>query len=212
MDGVIVNSEPIHKRAFLDVFKRIGFPDAHEIDFAAYYGRSDRSLWLDFIEKYHPPHAFDQLFKWKQDRFLEILLLEQPLFPEIKPLLARLSQYYPLGLASGSNYQVINEVLAMGGLRAYFSAVVSVQDVAQGKPAPDVFLRTAELLKIKPANCWVIEDAASGVDAALAAGMQVVAITNSLPAEKLRRANWIVNDYSEIEALLAKTTNVTPMT
>jgi beta-phosphoglucomutase len=80
--------------------------------------------------------------------------------------------------------------------------VVSSQDVPRGKPAPDIFLRVAELLDVPPNQCCVIEDAAAGVEAARAAGMSSIAITNSLPADKLRRADHVVSTYREIEALL----------
>ena len=92
----------------------------------------------------------------------------------------------------------------MRGLRRFFRAVVSSEDVAHGKPAPDIFLRAAELLGVQPTKCCVIEDSASGVEAALAAGMTVIAITNSLPAEKLSRATSVVETYEEIEQLLLR--------
>jgi len=79
---------------------------------------------------------------------------------------------------------------------------VSVEDVPRGKPAPDIFLRTAELLGESPESCWVIEDSAAGVHGALAAGMSVIAITNSLPSEKLAAATHVVDTYEEIETLL----------
>jgi len=90
----------------------------------------------------------------------------------------------------------------MRGLRRFFRAVVSSEDVAHGKPAPDIFLRTAELLEVSPKECCVIDDSVSGVEAAVAAGMTAVAITNSLPAEKLSRATTILETYDEIERLL----------
>src|SRR6185312_2934763 len=97
---------------------------------------------------------------------------------------------------------VIDEVLGMKKLRRFFPVVVSVQDVPRGKPAPDVFLRAAELLKVDPGHCCVIEDAAAGVEAALSAGMQVIGITNSLSAEKLARATHVVQSYAAIRRLL----------
>jgi beta-phosphoglucomutase-like phosphatase (HAD superfamily) len=80
--------------------------------------------------------------------------------------------------------------------------VVSVQDVPRGKPAPDVFLRAAELLQSTPSECCVIEDSEAGVEAGLVAGMTVIAITNSLPKNRLARANHIVSTYKEIDSLL----------
>ncbi len=202
MDGVIIDSEPLHERAFQLVFQELGYGNNHAMDFPAYYGRSDRVFWLDFVAKYRPIQTLEELIALKQNRFMELIRKTKPIFPEIPALLARLAPRYGLGLASGSLHVVIDEVLAMQPLRHYFSAIVSVQDVAKGKPAPDVFLRTAELLQRAPKDCCVVEDAAAGVDAALAAGMDVIGITNSLPAEKLAHATHVVRTYHEIEQLL----------
>jgi len=117
-------------------------------------------------------------------------------------LVEQLAPRYKLGVASGSPHAVIDEVLRLENLRRFFPVVVSVTDVGKGKPAPDVFLRTAELLRVAAKDCCVIEDAAVGIEAALAAGMDVIAITNTLPAGKLSRASRVVKHYAEIEALL----------
>lgn len=202
MDGVIVNSEPVHERAFREIFEEMGYAQTHGMDFPAYYGRSDRALWIDFVAKHKPKQSLADLIAWKESHFLKLLARDKPIFPPIPPLLQKLSARYRLGLASGSYHSVIEVVLSWQNLRQFFPAVVSVQDVAHGKPAPDVFLRTAELLGVKPENCWVVEDAASGVEAARAAGMRVIAITNSLPREKLARATHVVSDYAEVERLL----------
>jgi HAD superfamily hydrolase (TIGR01509 family) len=202
MDGVIVDSEPRHERAFRDIFEQIGYGETHGMDFPAYYGRSDHTLWVDFIAKHKPTHTIDELSAWKQRRFLEIIREEQPIFEDLPQLVQRLSLVYKLGLASGSYHPVIEAILSLKDLRQYFPVVVSVQDVQNGKPAPDVFLRAAEMLKVPPNECCVIEDSAAGVEAARAAGMTVIAITNSLPAEKLGRAHHIVSTYKEIDDLL----------
>jgi HAD superfamily hydrolase (TIGR01509 family) len=202
MDGVIVDSEPRHEQAFREVFREMGREQDHGIDFPHYFGRSDRALWTDFLAIHKPEQSIEELMAWKQRRFLEIIRSEQPIFGDLPPLLDKLAVGHRLAVASGSTHPVIDEVLSMRDLRRYFQAVVSVQDVARSKPAPDVFLRAAELLRIAPERCCVIEDAAAGVEGARAAGMHVIAITNSLPAEKLRHAHYIVATYAEIERIL----------
>ncbi len=202
MDGVIVDSEPLHERAFLEVFAEMGYTDNHGIHFPDYYGRSDQAVWRDFIAKHHPPQSFEELLAWKQRRLVELIVAEKPIFEGLPELLEKLAPHYKLGLASGSPHNVIDEVLRLENLRRFFPVVVSVVDVGKSKPAPDVFLRTAELLGVAPEHCCVIEDAAVGIEAALAAGMDVIAITNTLPAEKLSRASRVVKHYAEIEALL----------
>ena len=202
MDGVIVDSEPRHERAFREIFHEMGYGQTHGIHFPDYYGRSDRALWVDFIAKHQPPQPLDELLAWKQSHFLKILQADQPIFAALPDLVAKLAARHQLAVASGSLHPVIDEVLAMKNLRQFFPVVVSVQDVARGKPAPDVFLRAAELLRVEPRDCCVIEDSAAGVEAALAAGMSVIAITNSLPREQLTRATRVVGTYEEIERLL----------
>ena len=203
MDGVIVDSEPLHERAFHEIFRELGYENRHGMDFAAYYGRSDRALWLDFIAKHHPSQSLEELTALKQQRFMELIRRTKPIFSAVPALLNKLASRYILALASGSLHVVIDEVLAMRDLRRFFSAIVSVQDVARGKPAPDVFLRTAGLLGLPPQLCCVIEDAAAGVEAARAAGMGVIAITNTLSRTELARATHVVDTYDEIEALLS---------
>jgi HAD superfamily hydrolase (TIGR01509 family) len=202
MDGVIVDSEPRHQRAFLEVFTEMGLGDRHGIEFSKYLGTSDLSVWNDFIALHRPAQSLDELTRWKESRFIDLIRTEQPLFPSLPELVADLAAKYPLAVASGSLHVVIDEVLALKNLREHFQAVVSVQDVGRPKPAPDIFLRAAELLKTPPARCCVVEDSAAGVESALAAGMRVIAITNSLPPEALKRAHHVVKDYAEIERLL----------
>jgi HAD superfamily hydrolase (TIGR01509 family) len=202
MDGVIVDSEPRHERAFLEVANAIGFGKTHGVVWADYVGRSDRELWVDFVAKHNPPQSLEQLLKMKRDRVLEILQRDQPVFVGLTELVEKLARVCHLGLASGSERAVVDAVLSIRDLRRYFSATVTVSEVHRGKPAPEMFLRTAELLGVAPAECWVIEDSKPGVTAALAAGMRVIAITNTHPADELRRATVVVENYQEIEHLL----------
>ncbi len=202
MDGVIVDSEPRHKLAFLEVFEEMGYAHNHGIDFTRYYGMTDRTLWEDFIAVHRPHQPLEELIALKQRRLIEILRRDQPLYPAFPDLLVKLASHYPLALASGSPHPVIDEVLGMKQLRRFFSAVVSVQDVPRSKPAPDVFLRAAQLLGFSPNRCCVIEDSAAGVQAGVSAGMEVIAITNTLPAERLRQATHVVETYEAIERLL----------
>lgn len=202
MDGVIVDSEPWHEHAFREIFHELGYGDRHGIDFRSYIGRSDRALWEDFIEKHEPPHPLDHLLALKQGRLIDLLRREQPIFDGLPDLVEKLATSYLLAVASGSNHPVIDEVLAMKQLRRFFPVVASTQDVGKTKPAPDVFLHAARLLATPPDRCCVIEDSAAGVTAAHAAGMEVIAITNSLPSEQLRHATHVVDSYEAIERLL----------
>ena len=73
MDGVIVDSEPLHERAFLEIFAEMGYGSTHGVHFPDFYGKSDAALWKDFLSRHQPPRSFEELTSWKQQRFIEIL-------------------------------------------------------------------------------------------------------------------------------------------
>ena len=202
MDGVIVDSESRHERAFLEVVREIGYGDRLDLRFADYIGRSDQVLWLDFVAGHKPPQSVAELLAMKRQRVVELIRLEQPLFEGLPELVETLAGRYVLGLASGSEREVVEEVLGLKRLGRFFSAIVTDSDGQRGKPAPDIFLRAAELLNVAPGECCVIEDSKPGVAASIAAGMEVIAITNTHPAEDLRHATHVVRTYEEIERLL----------
>lgn len=202
MDGVIVDSEPRHERAFREVVAEIGYDGRHGIHFADYVGRSDQELWVDFVAKHQPPHSLSELLARKRRRVVEILRRDQPIFAGLPELVEKLAVRVPLALASGSERPIVEEVLTLRGLRRNFQATVSGSDIQRGKPAPDIFLRAAELLGVDARDCWTIEDSKPGVAASLAAGMRVIAITNTHPAEELQNATHVVGNYAQIEKLL----------
>jgi HAD superfamily hydrolase (TIGR01509 family) len=113
----------------------------------------------------------------------------------------RLAAHWPLGLASSSNRPLIDLVLEVSGLAHLFRATVSSEEVARGKPAPDVFLEAARRLGVAPEQCAVVEDSANGIRAGRAAGMRVVAIPNShFPPdeEALAAADVVLRSLDEL--------------
>ncbi len=202
MDGVIVDSESRHEQAFRDTVSAIGFGEKHDIDFQEYVGRSDRELWEAFFTAHSPGHSMMELLEMKTQRVIDILRRDRPVFDGLSQLVSRLSSHYRLGLASGSERPIVETVLDLDDLRRFFSATVTCGDVQRGKPDPEIFLRAAGLLEVKPANCWVIEDSKPGIAAGLAAGMRVIAIANTHPAAELIQAHHVVRTYEEISRLL----------
>jgi HAD superfamily hydrolase (TIGR01509 family) len=202
MDGVIVDSEPRHERAFLQVIDEIGYTGRHGITFSDYIGRSDKELWVDFVSRHAPPQGLEKLLEMKRERVVEIIRREQPLFDGLTTLVSKLAGKYHLGLASGSERAIVDEVLKLEGLGAFFGATVSGSEIRRGKPDPGIFFTAARLLGVAPAACWVVEDSKPGVRAGLAAGMRVIAITNTHPAEQLKEAHHVVRRFEDIERLL----------
>jgi HAD superfamily hydrolase (TIGR01509 family) len=101
-----------------------------------------------------------------------------PLIPGAVDAVGRLAAHYPLGLASSSNRELIDTVLDVAGLAPLFAATVSSEEVARGKPAPDVYLEAARRLGMAPDRCAAVEDSHGGIRSARSAGMRVIAIPN----------------------------------
>jgi HAD superfamily hydrolase (TIGR01509 family) len=118
-------------------------------------------------------------------RQMEQLYREQlPLLPGATDAVVGLAPTWPLGLATSSNRPIIEMFLELAGLTDCFAATVSSEEVAHGKPAPDVYLEAARLLGVSPSVCVAIEDSTNGIRSAAAAGMTVIAVPNrELPPE-----------------------------
>jgi HAD superfamily hydrolase (TIGR01509 family) len=101
-----------------------------------------------------------------------------PLLPGAERAVRALSARWPLGLASSSNREIIDLVLHVAGLAQEFATTVSSEEVARGKPAPDVYLEVARRLDVQPGRCVAIEDSSNGLRSAAAAGMTVIAAPN----------------------------------
>jgi HAD superfamily hydrolase (TIGR01509 family) len=130
-----------------------------------------------------------------------------PLLPGAAEAVSRLAARWPLALASSANRAVIDVVLALAGLADKFTATVSGEEVARGKPAPDVYLTAARALRVDPADAAAVEDSTNGLRAAAAAGLTVVAIPNrEFPpaAAALELADLVLDSLSQLtpEALL----------
>jgi HAD superfamily hydrolase (TIGR01509 family) len=101
-----------------------------------------------------------------------------PLIPEAVSVVRRVAERLPVAIASSSNLELIEVVLASAGLSDVVRAVVSSEQVARGKPAPDVYLEAARRLGVPPTRCAAVEDSHNGIRSAKAAGMRVFAIPN----------------------------------
>jgi HAD superfamily hydrolase (TIGR01509 family) len=124
-----------------------------------------------------------------------------PLIEGAADAVHRLAANYPLGLASSSNREIIDTVLDVAGLAACFTATVSSEEVAHGKPEPDVYLEAARRLAVEPTQCAAIEDSHGGIRSAKAAGMRVIAIPNPTyppDEESLAQADTVLRSLDEL--------------
>jgi HAD superfamily hydrolase (TIGR01509 family) len=146
-----------------------------------------------------PERISDEVVELMAERYRERL----PLVPGAVEAVERLAAAYPLAVASSSNRPLIDTVLELAGLERLFRATVSSEEVARGKPAPDVYLEAARRLDVEAERCAAVEDSQAGIRSAKSAGMRVVAIPNpSYPPddEALAQADVVLDSIEELSA------------
>jgi len=205
MDGVLIDSEPLHKKIEQDILKELGvnLPIEEHYKFASI----GKEFW-NIIEKcygYNRKTTADELHQEKASRYLKALT-SKPIKP-IVGLLELVSYAKAKGLvlavASSSSLYNINLVLKAIGFEKYFTLIVSGEQVARNKPFPDIYLKTAALLNLAPGECMVVEDSANGVKSAKGAGMFCIGYRNlNSGIQDISPADVIVDSLSEAIKLL----------
>jgi HAD superfamily hydrolase (TIGR01509 family) len=200
MDGVLIQSEEVWdevREAY--VREREGRYDA-EIQ-RAMMGMSSTEWSLYLHETAGVPEKPEAINAEVVRRMLAAYRDHLPLIDGAVEAVQRLSARYPLGLASSSNRPLIDAALETAGLAACFTATVSSEEVARGKPAPDVYLEAARRLGVEPNACAAIEDSHGGIQSAKAAGMRVIVFPNkSYPPDpaSLAQADATVGSLDEL--------------
>jgi len=193
LDGVIVDSMPVHELAWREYLESLGM-DAHDIP-SRMRGLRNDEIVRDFLGQEVDQQTVLAHGAAKERLFREIMRtrLQQNVVPGIADWLKRVSGA-PIGLATNAERANIDFTLDGTGLHGYFDVIVDGSQVEHPKPAPDVYLRAAELLGVPPRNCVVFEDSPVGVAAARAADMRVVGVLThpvSLSGVQLSVSNFL---------------------
>jgi HAD superfamily hydrolase (TIGR01509 family) len=205
LDGVIWDGEPLYHEAFNVVLK----PYGHAItitdpEYTQIIGMSVEAAWDWMRKRFELTESPAIFYRAYNEAVLE--LMEQPAepLPGVRELLGELRRRgIPIGLASASLRQWVDATLSGLGLQDAFDATVSASEVHRSKPAPDLYLAAAERLGVPPERCLAVEDTASGIAAAKAAGMiavQIRAASTALPP--LPQADFVLEDYSRFDLSL----------
>jgi len=196
MDGVIVNSEPFHIKAELEVLHKHGYNPLPE-ELEKYTGTTPEFMFRDMIARHNLDTTVDEIEDEKDKLLLSLLEKHVEPIPGVIDLIKRLkTDGYKLAVASSSHRNFINFVLTTLEIKDVFDEIVSGQDVENGKPAPDIFLLAAEKLGATPNECIVIEDATHGIAAANAAGMTSIGYDTG--RQDLSKANRVVMDMADV--------------
>jgi HAD superfamily hydrolase (TIGR01509 family) len=200
MDGVLLDSEQVWnevKRGLVLDWGGRWVPEA-AIDMM---GMSSPEWSAYIAERLYVDRSAAEIDAEVVDRMQERYSQGLPLLPGAVEAVERLASVWPLGLASSSNRVLIDEALDAAGLTRYFAATVSSEEVARGKPAPDVYLEAVRALAVAPEAAAAVEDSAAGIRSASAAGMRVVAIPNSHyppPSDAVAQADVVLGSIAEL--------------
>lgn len=203
-DGVIIDSHNQHEKSWSklaeeenkvlpDNFFKMTFGMRNENIIPNFFGN-----WIDVTNQEEITRLADR----KEEIYREIIISDgiEPL-PGVRNLLQSLkSEEIACSIASSTPIANIETVMGMIGLSDYFDAITAAEDVSNGKPNPEVFLKAAEKIKVDPKNCVVFEDAHVGIEAGLAANMQVIAVATTHPVDSLGNAHMVTENLESIDA------------
>lgn len=204
-DGVLVDSEPLSNTILAGYLTELGHPTSYEDSLRDYMGAAVHRVHDLILERSGEwlPADFDEVFHGRVFAAFEREL--EPVDGALEVLEELSADGVAYCLASSGSHERIRVGHRKTGLDKYFDEgrVFSSQDVGRGKPAPDLFLHAAERMGVAPEKCVVVEDSPLGVQAALAAGMDVYGFTAMTPAERLDGATELFGDLRELIGLLA---------
>ncbi|MGW5215443.1 HAD family hydrolase [Streptomyces sp. NPDC004051] len=203
-DGVLVDSEPISNRLLAGYLTELGHPTSYEDSIRDYMGSAMHRVH-DLVEQrtgQRLPADFDDVFHARVFDAFEREL--KPVTGAVEILERLAADGVPYCVASSGSHERIRVGHRTTGLDRWFDEerIFSSQDVGRGKPAPDLFLYAAERMGVAPEQCVVVEDSPLGVQAAVAAGMDVYGFASMTPAEKLVGVTRLFTDMRELTELL----------
>lgn len=175
-DGTLVDSMPAHFEAWCEALSLYGAAGIFKEDvFFAMGGRPTIDIVAELNDEYDLKLNPEKVAFAKREAFLK-RLHSVTLIDEVAAFAESLRGKVPMAVASGGSRMVVEKTLHAAGISDWFDEVVTAEDVTEGKPAPDVFLKAARLMNVPAMDCLALDDAPAGIIAAQRAGMQVIAI------------------------------------
>jgi len=179
-DGTVVNTMPIHYAAWCSTTAKHGL-EFSEDRFYALGGVSPFEVLRMLSEEQGVTIDPKAVTFQKEAKYME-LITDAGEIPEVMQIVRENHGKLPMAIASGGTHETVEGILQHCGIRHYFDAIVTSQDVTNPKPAPDTFLEAARRIKVAPENCRAYEDADMGIKAIIAAGMEPVDVREMLAA------------------------------
>lgn len=201
MDGVIVDTEPLHRKAYFKMFEDVGV-DVSESMYNSFTGQATLPICTTLCSRFSLATAPQELVRIKRQHFKKLFETDESL-ELISGVQEIIKDYYKNGLtlilASSASMPNINRIFERFDLDRYFKAKISGADLKASKPHPEIFIRAAELAGEAKENCVVIEDSTNGMKAAKAAGIYCIGFQSPNSEDQdYSFANLVVRDFKEI--------------
>lgn len=207
MDGVIVDTEPLHKKAYYKMFEEVGITVSDEL-YSIFTGQATLAICETLVTTFLLQQSAEELVNIKRTHFKS--LFENDASLQLLPgVFELILDYYQnnvtLVVASSASMENINRVFDRFDLNPYFVAKLSGADLEKSKPHPEIFIKAAEAANTDPSHCIVIEDSTNGIQAASRAGIFCVAY-NSLHSkdQDYSQANVVIDDFSKLKFEVVK--------
>ncbi|EQB91602.1 HAD family phosphatase [Elizabethkingia anophelis] len=201
MDGVIVDTEPLHRKAYFKMFDEFGINVSEEL-FTSFTGKTTQSVCQELISRFNLNYTPQELTDKKRINFKYLFDTDPDfdLIPGVRNLIENYHQHdVKMILASSASMNTINWVFERFDLEKYFAGKISGADLKQSKPHPEIFELAAGISGEEKNNCIVIEDSTNGIQAAYAADIFCVAYKSEHSKnQKYDKAQKVISDYSEI--------------
>lgn len=210
MDGVIVDTEPVHHYAYFQHFKQLNIEVSDEL-YRTFTGNSTRNVFQKIKEMFNLPHEVEDLIQTKRSLFNDAFDTKEDLYliEGVEDLIKDLHQNgIQLIVASSASKVTIDRVFNRFNLNQYFTHKVSGEDFPKSKPHPAIFEHAASLSVAPKENCIVIEDSTNGVEAAVAANIFCVGYDSLHSKDQdLSKSNVLIKHFNELNAAIVKSLN-----
>lgn len=201
MDGVIIDSNPVHKVALKQFCSKYGFELSEEHLRERIYGRTNKD-WIPALFGALSPEKV-AAYAWEKEALFRELYTETiaPL-AGLTDFLAKLDEHrIGRAIATSAPRENVDFTLEKTGISRFFETILDESFVSRGKPDPEIYLKTAAALGYRPGDCIVLEDSLSGVKSGKAAGCKVVALSTTHTAEELNEADLVIEDFRGADPL-----------
>ena len=201
MDGIVIDSEPLHEQAQHIVFREFGLNVPDSI-LPSFKGMTEQDIFTRIVLDYARDHSTDDvpMLVSAKDRAYRKLLDGVKLVPGVLPFIRSARDHFRLALTTSSVRADQQFAFEKFDLASYFEVVVTAEDILNPKPHPQPYIATAEKLGLDPSNCLVVEDSLNGIVSALGAGCVVVGMTTSFNRAELEDAgaHFTVDTFEEL--------------